>query len=293
MPHGRKKKVKMETDNIELYPVALTIAGSDSGGGAGIQADLRTFSAFGVYGCSVITAVTAQNPHEVSCVEAVSTNMVKAQLEAVLSAFNVDLIKIGMLHNADIIKTVCSVLSNFDIPIILDPVMISTSGHQLLEDVAVECLKNELLPMASWVTPNKQEAEVLVEAEIDSVEKAVEVAKELSERWACGCILKGGHMDVIDGQMIDVVSYQDTIRKLCSPCVDNSKATHGTGCTFSSAFAASLALGNIWQDALKDAKGFVYGSLLDAVVVGGQVEAMYPPLKNYSNKIKLEKVRLK
>jgi hydroxymethylpyrimidine/phosphomethylpyrimidine kinase len=272
----------------EYYPCALTIAGSDSGGGAGIQADLRTFAAFGVFGCSVITAVTAQNPIEVKRVDPLPEESVEAQLNAICSEFALKAIKTGMLFNRENIEIVSRSLNKLNIPLIVDPVMVSTSGVRLLQEDAVESLKNELLKLATWITPNVPEAEILTGMKISSIEDMTKAAVFCSEIWNCGCILKGGHLLKDKNFAIDLVARGDKVYKLISPLVSDSKASHGTGCTFSSALAASLAIGGSWKKSLRWAKGFVYGSLKEPVQVGKNIEAMYPPPESEVDKISLE-----
>ena len=179
----------------EFYPVALTIAGSDSGGGAGIQADLRTFNAAGVFGCSVITALTAQNPREVLRVDPTAPEMVASQMEAVFSAFAVAAVKTGMLADAAIVRTVAAGLRGRKIPLVVDPVMISTSGTRLLEADAMRALREELLPLADYLTPNIPEAEWLLERKLRGADDYAAAALECSERWKLGCLLKTGHAD--------------------------------------------------------------------------------------------------
>lgn len=279
------------TEEKAYYPVALTIAGSDSGGGAGIQADLRTFSAFGVYGCSAITAVTHQNPREVRGITEIPAADVKAQCEAVIDAFELKAVKTGMLFDENVIQAVAEALRYIDAPLIVDPVMISTSGTPLLKETAISTLKNKLLPLASWITPNIPEAEALTGITIKTERDMIETAKRCSEQWNCGCVLKAGHLDN-DGKWInDIVAVEDRAYTLSSPFVAETQATHGTGCVFSAAIAANLALDETWQDAMISAKAFVYGSLAEAIFPGENVEAMYPPSENYFSKVKLKRIR--
>ena len=280
----------MKSDEREFYPVALTIAGSDSGGGAGIQADLRTFAAFGVFGCSAITAITAQNPRKVTRVDAVPATGVNAQIQAVLSTMAVRAVKTGMLFNAEIIETVATCLDGKNLSLVLDPVMVSTSGTRLLEEDAIAVLKDKLLPQASWITPNIQEAELLLEREIKTKDEAISAAVEFGHRWDCSVILKAGHLDVKSDVVADVVYHEEKTYELSSPRVKDNKAAHGTGCTLSSALVAALALGVPWKKALRMAKGFVYGSLNECISIGTGVEAMYPPTESYQGKTLLERI---
>lgn len=275
----------MNSQTIKKFPSALTIAGSDSGGGAGIQADLRTFNTFKVFGYSVICAVTAQNPLKVSEITLMSPSSVKAQISAVRTVFTPGAVKTGMLGSSALIEAVAEALHGLDVPLIVDPVMIAGSGAALLPSDAVDTLRKKLLPLATWVTPNIPEAEALAGVKINSVDDLEPAARRFSEIWDCGCILKGGHLPCGDIAS-DVVCLKGELYQLSSPIVEISGNTsHGTGCTLSAAFAAGLALGATWQDAVKEAKAFVYGSLLENVRLGEQVWAMYPPKQKRLNEI--------
>ncbi|MDD3117895.1 MAG: bifunctional hydroxymethylpyrimidine kinase/phosphomethylpyrimidine kinase [Victivallales bacterium] len=275
---------------MQFYPVALTIAGSDSGGGAGIQADLRTFAAFGVFGTSAVTAVTAQNPTEVLRIDALPGAAVQAQLQAVHRKFAVGAIKTGMLVNAEIIRAVATEVQRFATPLIVDPVMVSTSGARLLEEAAIALLQEELLPLADWITPNRQEAELLTGRTIGNRDDMVAAGQECARRWQCSVIIKGGHLDWQEGLMTDVVIHDGKALALTSPVVEASEAGHGTGCTFSAALAAGFALAGHWKQVVKTAKAFVYGSLQEEVVVGPGIHAMYPPLETYDGEIELTRI---
>src|SRR3989338_10877746 len=181
----------------QKIPKALTIAGSDSGGGAGIQADLKTFSALGVHGSSVITAITAQNTKEVAAVHNVPLDIIEKQIDAVLSDIGADAVKIGMLSNANIIKTVAKKLKEYKIKnIVLDPVMVAASGAKLLEDSAIASLKKELIPLALIITPNIPEAEVLIDKKIKTIEGVKNAAKEILKLGCRAVLMKGGHLSI-------------------------------------------------------------------------------------------------
>jgi hydroxymethylpyrimidine kinase/phosphomethylpyrimidine kinase len=280
----------MKSNETEFYPVALTIAGSDSGGGAGIQADLRTFAAFGVFGTSAITAVTAQNPQKVSRVDALPAAGVEAQIKAVLAKIAVRSVKTGMLFNSEIIETVSRELAGKDLLFILDPVMVSSSGARLLEEDAVSVLADKLMPLASWITPNVPEAELLLGREIRNNDDALIAVEEFGRRWDCSVILKAGHLEQESDVAADLVYHQGKIYELSSPRVSETKAAHGTGCTLSAALAAAFALDLPWKKALRMAKGFVYGSLNEYVNIGAGIEAMYPPAESYQSKTLLARV---
>ena len=255
----------------------LTIAGSDCSGGAGIQADLRTFHYFRVFGTSAITAVTFQNPLEVAGIEPVSPEGVRAQIRTVRKGIDIAAVKTGMLFSAEIIEAAADALSGFTGPLVVDPVMISTSGRNLLREDAVEALKNTLLPKAAWITPNLPEAEALTGRRIQSGADAVQAARECAERWKCSVVLKGGHAD--GPEAADVVSHEGVSLLLSTPRIPvKGNSDHGTGCTFSAALTALLAQGTGWKDALIRAKAFVLASLTHPVrlsVCG--VYGMYPP----------------
>ncbi|KAJ1901427.1 trifunctional hydroxymethylpyrimidine kinase/phosphomethylpyrimidine kinase/thiaminase [Kickxella alabastrina] len=230
-------------------PAVLTIAGSDSGGGAGIQADLKTFMAHCTYGLSVITAITAQNTQEVRSVMPVPSPVVQQQLEAVLDDIPVRAAKTGMLADASVIRTVANIWRQHrDIPLVIDPVMVATSGHELLDAQALDTLREELLPLATVLTPNLCEAEAILErpvGSITSVEQMEVAARELSARFGIPVtIVKGGHLEDGGKAVIDVVylADQDTCVRVTGPRI-NSESTHGTGCTLSAAIAANLATG--------------------------------------------------
>jgi hydroxymethylpyrimidine/phosphomethylpyrimidine kinase len=283
----------MKSNEREFYPSALSIAGSDSGGGAGIQADLRTFAAFGVFGCTAITAVTSQNPTEVTRVDAIPAEGVKTQIEAVLSKIAVRTVKTGMLFSSDIIEAVAGCMKKYEVSLIIDPVMISTSGTRLLEESAIDALMDKLMPLADWITPNIPEAELLSGKKLTTRSDIMNAAEEFGQRWNCSIILKSGHMEPDSDVAADIVYHDGKIFELSSPRVINCKASHGTGCTLSSALAAALALGFPWKKALRMAKGFVYGSLNESIIIGEGLEAMYPPAESYQGKTLLSKIDFK
>lgn len=272
------------------YPSALTIAGSDSGGGAGVQADLRTFHSFNVYGCSVITAVTSQNPDEVRRVDVLPAESVRTQLESVLDAIPLRFAKTGMLAKSEIIECTAETVQKYHLQLIIDPVMISTSGTRLLEDSAISALQNKLFPLAKWITPNIPEAELLCGKSLKTPETLVEAARELYEQFHCNVILKSGHAITCDS-VTDIVCHEGTLYSAGSPVAKvNGNTAHGTGCTLSAALTANLALGKDWQNAFAEAKAFVYGSLLESVRLNENLSQMYPPKKNYFNQVRLEKL---
>jgi len=240
--------------------IALTIAGSDSSGGAGIQADLKTFAAFGVYGASALTALTAQNTRGVVAVDAVAARFVVAQMEAVLSDLDVGAIKTGMLANAAIVAAVADRLRvELDRPIVVDPVMVATSGHVLLEPDAIDALKRQLLPKAFLVTPNLSEAARLLGAdEAVSEAQTVAQARALLNFGCKAVLLKGGHGS--GNEAVDILCDGAGIERFVRPRID-TRNTHGTGCTLSAAIVALLAHGVGLREAVARAKQFVWLAL--------------------------------
>ena len=240
--------------------IALTIAGSDSSGGAGIQADLKTFAAFGVYGASALTALTAQNTRGVVAIDAVAARFVVAQMEAVLSDLDVGAIKTGMLANAAIVAAVADRLRvELDRPIVVDPVMVATSGHVLLEPDAIDALKRQLLPKAFLVTPNLSEAARLLGAdEAVSEAQTVAQARALLNFGCKAVLLKGGHGS--GNEAVDILCDGAGIERFVRPRID-TRNTHGTGCTLSAAIVALLAHGVGLREAVARAKQFVWLAL--------------------------------
>jgi hydroxymethylpyrimidine/phosphomethylpyrimidine kinase len=238
---------------------ALTVAGSDSGGGAGIQADLQAFSYFGVFGTCAITAVTAQNPAAVTDVAPVPPPSVRAQIDAVVAAFAVGAIKTGMLFSAEIIDAVAEALAaHAGIPLVVDPVMVATSGARLLRPDAVESLGRRLLPAASLTTPNLPEAEILLGRDLRDPDGIPSAARDLAREYGVTVLLKGGH--TAGGDAVDVLSDGDSLWELRSPRV-SAATTHGTGCSLSAAIAACLACGDAPLEAARRAKAYVLGRL--------------------------------
>ena len=268
-------------------PSVLTIAGSDSGGGAGIQADLRTFNALKVYGCSAITAVTAQNPFEVRGVEILSAEAVKSQLETILDAIPVHFAKSGMLASRKIISVVAETVAARKLDLVIDPVMVSTSGVRLLELSAVESMIKLLFPLAKWITPNIPEAELICGKKLECFSDLADAALLLYKQYNCNIIIKGGHFFNSDCAS-DAVCHAGKLFILSSPWLDVSgNTTHGTGCTFSAALTANLALNKSWELAVREAKAFVYGSLAGKVALSNKLSQMYPPEESLIEKISL------
>jgi len=246
-------------------PKALTIAGSDSGGGAGIQADLKTFSAYRVFGLSVITAVTAQNSVGVQGVENLAPAFVARQLRSVLEDFGVDAAKCGMLSVAPIIEAVAGALAEHPIDkLVVDPVMVAKSGDSLLQPDAVEALIRHILPLALVVTPNLPEAEVLSGMTVSSREDMEEAARRIGKLGARHVLVKGGHLK---GDAVDILWNGREVTAFQVPRVESSN-THGTGCTFSAAIAAGLAKGRPLGEAVREAKAYVTKAIREGFALG-------------------------
>lgn len=243
------------------YARVLTVAGSDSGGGAGIQADIKSISANGCFATSAITALTSQNTLGVTGILPIPVETIKTQMRAVLSDIGTDAVKIGMLHDSDTIQAVCEVLKEFSITnIVLDPVMVATSGNKLLQDEAIETLKELMIPMARVITPNIPEAEILLGESLNDQSSLPQAARRLSQNGSISVLLKAGHLK--EDELVDIFynAENDTILKLSSQRM-YSKNTHGTGCTLSSAFAAALAKGESLSEAAKSAKKYITESI--------------------------------
>ena len=281
--------MKKNNPKNRTYPVALTIAGSDSGGGAGIQADLRTFNAFGVYGCTAITAVTSQNPKRVTRIDSIPAEGVAAQIDAVMEAVAIRRAKSGMLFSPEIVAAVAAAAKRYKFPLVVDPVMVSTSGSVLLEKPAIEALRKELLPLAEWITPNIPEAELLLGCKLRGERDFLDAARECHEKWGASILLKSGHAPA--GEYADdFVCREGVLYKLRSRRLPERGCSHGTGCTLSSALTAALALDMPWKNALCEAKAFVLGSLEECVEIGHELPAMYPPVEDRIEQVRLEKV---
>jgi hydroxymethylpyrimidine/phosphomethylpyrimidine kinase len=247
-------------------PKALTIAGSDSGAGAGIQADLKTFSALGVYGSTVITAITAQNTLGVTAVHEIPTDIVAAQLDAVLEDIGADAAKTGMLSSAAIIETVASGVRRHRIDrLVVDPVMVAKSGDRLLREDAISALRETLLPLAFIVTPNAQEAEVLCGRPVRNEEEMREAARIIHGFGARYVVVKGGHVE--GDQVVDLLFDGAHFERFALPRVATPH-THGTGCTFSAAIAAFLARGLDVSTAVWEAKQYLHRALEAAFAIG-------------------------
>jgi hydroxymethylpyrimidine/phosphomethylpyrimidine kinase len=268
----------------DRYPVALTIAGSDSGGGAGIQADLKTFSALGVYGASVITAVTAQNTQEVRAIEILSPTIIRQQMEAVLDDITVDVVKTGMLPTPEIIEMVASLIDQYHLKnVVVDPVMVATSGTRLTDLNVVGAFRKYLYTRAMLITPNISEAEALTGVAIHTKEDFRKAADIMMEQGCRSVLIKGGHFT--KDKMMDILFRSKKRGNITmeSSYVE-SKNLHGTGCTFSSAIAANIALGCSLANAVRRAKVYIFyaienGSKLTTGKGYGPVNHLFKPKK--------------
>jgi hydroxymethylpyrimidine/phosphomethylpyrimidine kinase len=247
-------------------PVALTIAGSDSGGGAGIQADLKTFAALGVHGASAIACLTAQNPRRVLGIEACSPKMLRQQIEAVFEELPARAVKTGMLFSAENVRVVAKIFQKIKCPLIVDPVLVSTSGARLLEPAAIKILKDKLLPLATLVTPNLDETEILTGHRPRSIAEMRAAAGEIHSRYGCAALVKGGHLSNAQAAT-DIFFDGKTESELRAPFVKGIR-THGTGCVYSAAICAALALGLDLPDAVQLGKRFVTAAIAGSRRVG-------------------------
>lgn len=271
------------------YPTGITIAGSDSCGGAGIQADLKTFSALGVYGMSVITAITAQNTKKICGIQAVDAEVIKNQIDLLFEDFEVDAVKIGMVYRAETVSILADALRRYRPRwIVLDPVLISTSGNRLLEDAAVESMVSQLFPLANLVTPNIPETEFLTRRPIRSENDFEQAAQAFLQMGCSAILIKGGHGEG-KNKTDRYFSKEGDNRLFVHPTIE-SQNTHGTGCTLSSAIAAFLALGNPMPLAIEKAENY----LAQAIEAGREIILGHGhgPVNHFFNPEKLKTIEL-
>lgn len=248
-------------------PIALTIAGSDSGGGAGIQADLKTFTALGCHGTTAITCITAQNPKAVTGIQPIRPDLVRKQIEAVFAELPPRAVKTGMLFSTDIINAVADFFSKGKRPpLVVDPVMVATSGAVLLKPSAIRALKERLLPLATLVTPNLDEAQLLLGRKLRTLEDLLDAAEELHATFGCAALVKGGHLK-LDNEAVDVLFDGKRFTVLKARRVQGV-STHGTGCTYSAAIAAHLARGQKLDRAVALAKEFITRAIATSYFAG-------------------------
>ena len=265
-PPARRKRATSKKDKgrAQPVPVAMSIAGSDSSAGAGIQADLKTFSALGVYGLTVVTCIVAEIPGKVSRVEPVGARIVREQIEVLAKAFPIAAVKTGLLCSGEIISAVAKAIRDIGrmfaqrIPLVIDPVLVATSGDPLLEPAAIENYEKELFALASLITPNLGEAERLLGTKIKDRQSMHRAGKELEKRFRTAVLLKGGHLP--GHRAVDLLFADSKVVEFSAPFV-YGVATHGTGCTYSAAITAGLAQGLALEEAITQAKKFVTDSI--------------------------------
>jgi hydroxymethylpyrimidine/phosphomethylpyrimidine kinase len=258
------KQGSRRSQSAATVPVALSVAGSDSSAGAGIQADLKTFSALGVYGLTAVTCIVAEIPGKVSRIEPASTRIVRQQIEVLAKTFPVAAIKTGLLCSGEIISAVAKAIRDIDkmfaprIPLVIDPVFVATSGDPLLKPAAIETYEKELFALASLITPNLGEAEQLLGTRIKDRQSMHRAGKKLEKRFGTAILLKGGHL--AGNRAVDLLFANGKVVEFSAPFV-RGVATHGTGCTYSAAITAGLAKGLALEDAVRQAKKFVTGAI--------------------------------
>ena len=254
------KQGSRRSQSAATVPIALSVAGSDSSAGAGIQADLKTFSALGIYGLTAVTCTVAEIPGKVSQIEPASARIVREQIEVLVKNFPIGAIKTGLLCSAEVISAVANTIRGTSrmsaprIPVVIDPVIVATSGDSLLEPAAIEAYEKELFPLATLITPNLDEAERLLGTEIKDRQSMHRAGKKLEKRFGTAILLKGGHL--AGSRAVDLLFANGKVIEFSAPFV-RGIATHGTGCTYSAAITAGLAKGLSLEDAVRQAKKFV------------------------------------
>jgi len=251
--------------NRGKVPVALTIAGSDSGGGAGIEADLKSFAAVGVHGTVAITAITAQNTVEVRRIQEIDLDVIRSQIEAVADDIGVDAAKTGMLYSSRVIQVVAESVEEYGFPLVVDPVIIAKSGARLLKEEAIETLIERLIPLATVVTPNRFEAEEISGVKITCLAEASEAARRIKRMGPKVVVVKGGHIG--REESADVICYDEGLRTISTPRIDTN-TTHGTGCSFSAFIAGLIARGYEEVEAVEEAKRLIYEAIKFGIPVG-------------------------
>ena len=266
-----------------VHPCCLTIAGSDSGGNAGVQADLRAFHAYGVHGCTVFAALTAQNPKGVSAVHDVPPGFVAAQLDAILGTYAIAAVKTGMLSQPAAIETVADRLARHPgMAKVVDPVMVATSGARLIAEEAVEALRSKLLPLATIITPNIPEAQTLSGVKISGMADVRKAAERLGGEFGCAVLVKGGHATE-DGDIAEDVLFDGKgFSSFSMPRIVNPVSTHGTGCSLAAAIAAGLALGFDLESAVDSAKRYVHDAIAQSYLVGADCGVLGFAVREYA-----------
>ena len=267
-----------KTSTRKQLSITLTIAGSDSGGGAGVQADWKTFTALGVHGTSAITCVTAQNPRAVTGIQPIRANLVRGQIEAVFAELRPSAVKTGMLFSADLIRVVVEFFARGSRPpLIVDPVMVATSGAILLKPGAIRLLKERLLPLAALVTPNLDEAEILVGRKLECLADLESAAREIHRRFGCAALVKGGHLRSLPAAT-DIFFDGRRMLRLVAPFV-LGVSTHGTGCTYSAAITAFLARGETLPQAVVAAKRYITRAIQGSYRAGRHTVLQHGPAR--------------
>ncbi|WP_417368132.1 bifunctional hydroxymethylpyrimidine kinase/phosphomethylpyrimidine kinase [Flavobacterium beibuense] len=271
------------------YPTVLTIAGTDPSGGAGIQADLKTFSALGCYGMSVITALVAQNTTGVRAIHNVPAQFVQQQLDAVMEDIRPDAIKIGMVHTSQLVEVIAATLKKYpDIPVVFDPVMVATSGDKLIEDTTIEVIVSQLFPLVTLITPNMDEASLLANMPIETVAQMQQVGEVIAQTGCKAILMKGGHLQT--EQLTSILMDENGIvNTYVSDKVDTNNV-HGSGCTLSSAIASYLARGEQLQNAVALAQEYINGAIYHGrdVLIGngnGPLNHFYNPQTMIKNEM--------
>ena len=290
----KKRKKQQE----KSYPAALTVGVSDSSGSGGIQADLRTFNAFGVYGCSAITAISSQTPAALHRLDLLSLEAVTSQIDAIMSAVNVKYAKNGVLLNSGIIDVICAAVKKYHLKLVCDPVFTLPEEKNVPDAKIIELFKKQLMPLASWLTPNIPAAELLLDEKITSLSEQISAAQKLHALTGVPVIIKGGHGNKVSGQILpkitDVICCDGKTWTVSSLKVDvPAPVMHGIGSTFSAALTAALALDLPWDDAIGESKAFVMGSLVENVRISNHFSAMYPPGNDYTSSILFEEMDVK
>ena len=283
----------MKNSHEEFYPAALTVGISDCGGGDGIQADLRTFNAGGIYGCSVITAVTAQNHKQSASSQALAPELVESQYKSVTSAVALRAVKTGLLVNSGIAGAVIRSLQGGKAPLVADLQIIGANGKALVDKETMLLVRTGLLELADLVMLNICEAEWLLDRKLNTESDCIAAAGEIAKLCkGKRCLLKSGSRIDSKGRSVDVAVLGNEVYLLSSPAVEDlsDSALHGAGSTYSAAVTAMLASGNNWRDALRFAKAYIYGSLSETAGIGKGIDAMYPPLEDYSKAVSMRRL---
>lgn len=274
------------TSKVNYYPSALTISCSDSCGGAGIQADLRTFNAYAVYGCCALTSVASMNNSRIDAIQNVSAQLVANQIDTVLEGVPLKFAKSGILPDAEIIRAVAQSVEKHKLKLVVDTVMFSQTWQKYTEKNIYKTMQDTLLKLAYAVTADIAEVEILLDCRIKDEQGMFEAAQKISERFGVLAVVGGGKFEK-NRYTADAVAFDGALYQLRSPVLKNCRHTHGASCTMSAALCANLALGAEWDDALLEAKTFVFGSLAEPVRIGDETEVMYPPETDYSEHISL------